>query len=125
MSRSRVGHVSQSGKSKCMDPLSSKKADRGKRWRDLTLYLSAISGFFSICVVRFKRLMRFLGIYSGIIFISFLLVVFLVEDFAVKKIDENFRKNRNVLNITYYSPVKVISLNTYFIDRKLHKMMIY
>ena len=108
-----------------MDPLSSKKADRGKRWRDLTLYLKAISGFFSICVVRFKRLMRFLGIYSGIIFISFLLVVFLVEDFAVKKIDENFRKNRNVLNITYYSPVKVISLNTYFIDRKLHKMMIY
>jgi len=74
--------------------------------------------------------MRFLGIYSGIIFISFLLVVFLVEDFAVKKIDENFRKNRNILNVTYYSPVKVISLNiyfivTYFIDRKLHKMMIY
>ena len=34
----------------------------------------------------------FLGIYSGIIFISFLLVVFLVEDFAVKQIDANFRK---------------------------------
>ena len=63
-----------------------------------------------------KRLMRFLGIYSGIIFISFLLVVFLVEDFAVKKIDENFRKKSKHLECNILQPCE-----SYFIKHIFHR----
>ena len=58
---------------------------------DLTLYLLMGKLFFLLGYKMLIIYLNIVGIYSGIISISILMIIFGVEDFEVEPLDENFR----------------------------------